>query len=151
MRVLALLVLLFAAAPSAARAAAQEARVPVAARDLARGAALTADDIAYRAADAGVAAANSSAEVGVGWVTRRVIRAGETLRPPAVAPPEVIRAGEPVEVRWSGEAIELRLQGVAAASAREGERVWVRLATGWRVEGEAVAPGQVEIRRSMNR
>ena len=35
----------------------------------------------------------------VGWVTRRVIHAGEALKEPAVAPPQLVRAGAEVTVR----------------------------------------------------
>ena len=69
---------------------------PVAARALARGAVLTADDITYPDS-----AAATDSTVAPGWVTRRVVAAGEPLRPPAVQPPVVVTANQPVELEWT--------------------------------------------------
>lgn len=129
---------LLALVPSAARA---QEKVPVAARDLVRGVALSEEDIEYRPPSG-----KRGGEPGeAGWVTRRVIRAGEELRHPAVARPQVVGPGEPVEVRWSGEGVTLSLRGVAASGAGEGEKVWVRVDQGWRLEGVVVGPAMVEI------
>jgi flagellar basal body P-ring formation protein FlgA len=125
----------------AARLAAQEARVPVAARDLPRGAVLSEGDIAFRSATGG----RSSESAAAGWVTRRVVRAGEELRPPAVARPDAVRSGEEVVVRVRQGTVLLTLRGTAAAGAGIGEKVWVRVGTGWRVEGVVAGPGEVTI------
>jgi flagella basal body P-ring formation protein FlgA len=115
--------------------------VLVAARDLPRGSVLTAGDVERRP---GSAAAGAAAP-GPGWVTRRVIRAGEVLREPAVAPPDVVRAGETVHVVWQRGGVQLSLRGTAARSAGAGERVAVRIGTGWRLEGVAAGEGIVRI------
>ena len=123
--------LFFAAHPLAAQSA------PVAARDLARGETLAAEDI--RGGDA--------AEPGVapGWVTRRVIGEGEPLRPPAVAPPVLISSGDQVVVVSRSGGVEIRLRGTAMGAATEGERVTVRIDSHRRLEGVAAGPGLVHM------
>jgi flagellar basal body P-ring formation protein FlgA len=130
--VLALLVAIAFASP----AAAQTASIPVAARDLPRGVALAAADIA---------SADPAAASRVGWVTRRVIREGEPLREPAVSPPLLVSAGDEVQVVWSDGALELRVKGRATNSATAGGRVSVRVDTTRRFEGVAVGAGLVRI------
>lgn len=119
----------------------------VAARDLARGETLAAGDIASAAAPAGAAAAPASV---VGWTTRRVISEGEPLLPPAVAPPDLVKAGDPVEAVWRGRTIQLRVKGTAAGSAALGERVLVRVDARRRLEGVVIGPALVEL-ESMDR
>jgi flagella basal body P-ring formation protein FlgA len=122
------------------------ATYPVAARDLARGETLVLEDITRAAAPAGVAAPASV----VGWTTRRVISAGEPLLPPAVSPPDLVRAGDPVEAVWRGRTIQLRVKGTAAGSAALGERVLVRVDARRRLEGVVIGPALVEL-ESMDR
>jgi flagella basal body P-ring formation protein FlgA len=118
----------------------------VAARDLARGETLTPEDIASAAAPAGAATPASV----VGWMTRRVISEGEPLLPPAVAPPDLVKAGDPVEAVWRGRTIQLRVKGTAAGSAALGERVLVRVDARRRLEGVVIGPALVEL-ESMDR
>lgn len=117
------------------------AQVPLAARDLQRGVVLAAEDIAP------VAAADPAtpAERRVGWVTRRVIAAGEPLRHPAVAPPEAVRSGEPVDVVWRQGGLELRAKGTATRSATVGERISVRVGPHRRLDGVVAGPGLVRL------
>jgi flagella basal body P-ring formation protein FlgA len=139
--VAALVALLLASAANFS--AAQQPGVPVAARDLPRGVALSEADVA--APPSGAAGAGSPGESVVGWVTRRVVRVGEPLRPPAIARPQLVQAGEEVTVRLQGAGVLLTLRGTAAAGAGMGDRVWVRLGTGWRVEGTVAGPGEITI------
>ena len=118
----------------------------IAARDLARGETLALEDMTTAPAPAGAA---SPASV-VGWTTRRVISAGEPLLPPAVSPPDLIRAGDPVEALWRGRTIHLRVKGTAAGSAALGERVLVRVDARRRLEGVVIGPALVEL-ESMDR
>lgn len=136
--------LLAGALPAGAQAPAGAA-IPVAARDLPRGATLTEADIAFRPATASDRPAAAPATPGAGWVTRRVIRAGEPLREPGVGKPVLVRSGQPVQVVWRGKGIALRIRGVAARSASLGERVPVRIDTGWRVEGAVAGEALVHI------
>jgi len=125
---------------------------PVAARALARGHVLTADDIAPRAGSDGSALCASRSTL-LGSVTRRVIAPGEPLRAPSIAPPNVIESGQRVAVVWREPGIELRLKGVAANGAAPGERVTVRIdpspgagsGVHRRLEGVALASGLVQL------
>jgi flagella basal body P-ring formation protein FlgA len=130
-------VLLFAAVP----ATAQEVH-PVAARDLPRGITLSAEDLEY---PNGQAVEPASVSPGPGWVTRRVISRGEPLREPAVGRPQLVRAGEEVDVVWRGGAIQLRLRGTAMGAAAEGERVTVRIDARRRLDGVVAGPRLIHI------
>lgn len=132
---------------SAGAAAAQQA-APTAARALPRGYTLTAEDLVY-AAGAPVPTDDrqptADDPVAPGWVTRRAVREGEVLKEPAVSPPPVVRAGEAVQAVWVEGAIEIRIRGTALGTAATGQRVAVRTERGRRIEGVAVAPGEVRI------
>lgn len=119
-------------------------RVPVAARRLERGVTLEDSDIAYRSA-LHWGPPRAAAEVGAGWITRRALAAGEELRAPAVGPPQIIKAGETVEVIYRAGSIQLSIKGKAGGSAAAGEAVWVRTESGRRLMGVAEAPGVVRI------
>lgn len=109
--------------------------VAVAARDLARGTVLRPEDIAREAPAA--PGATDSGEVGEGWVVRRLVRQGEVLRSPAVAPPSAVRAGEPVQGVVRRGVVELRVWGVALNDAPVGGIVHLRTADGRRFTGTA--------------
>ena len=118
----------------------------VAARPLPRDVALSEQDLEYRTTVAwGDPAADAAAGVEPGWVTRRAIGNGEVLRPPAVAPPPAVRAGETVRVVVRRGAVELTLPARALGSAAKGERVAVRTEAGRRLEGTAAGPGTVRL------
>jgi flagellar basal body P-ring formation protein FlgA len=132
--------LLVLAASPAAPLAAQQSAGPVAARELPRGAVIRPGD---------VDGANASeAQAVLGWVTRRVVRAGEPLRAPAVAPPALVASGETVQLIWSAPGMELRMRGRAMGSAALGETVGVRLDVRRRFEGVVVGPGLVRMEPS---
>ena len=118
-------------------------RVAVAAHAIARGAVLSVDDIAYR--DTTLRVMTDTSEIVPGWVTRRVIAAGEVLREPAVEPPQIVTANEPVLVEWIDGNVALTIRGIAARSASLGDRIPVRTELGKRIEGTVVAPGRVRI------
>ena len=117
----------------------------VAARRLERGTTLTEADVAQTVAVQWGAPQRDAADVGAGWVTRRVIAAGEPLRPPAVAPPLLVNAGELVQVVARRGSVELTLRARAANAAAAGEPVTVRTEAGRRLRGIAVARGVVRI------
>ena len=118
-------------------------RLAFAARPIARGAVLGADDIEYR--DSTTSAPADTNQVVVGWVTRRMIVAGEVLRSPAVTPPVIVMANESVEVEWTDQNVRLTVRGIATRSAALGERVPVRIDSGKRMDALVVAPGRVRI------
>ena len=142
---LTLILIAAAIALSARLAAAQQAkvRVAVAARALARGAVLGDSDIVFR--DTTGWATVDATPVAAGWVTRRVIAAGEPLRSPAVEPPVLVAANEPVEVEFRDGYVRLSIAGTAARDGALGERVPVRTELGRRIEGTVVARGRVRI------
>ncbi|HEY8470461.1 MAG TPA: flagellar basal body P-ring formation chaperone FlgA [Longimicrobiales bacterium] len=122
-----------------------EVEEAVAARRLERGAVLVEEDIERRSAVHWGAPPPDAPAVTAGWVARRVIPAGEPLRPPAVAPPLLIDAGELVQVIVRRGTVEVTLRARAAGPAAAGERVAVRTEAGRRLEGIAIAPGTVRI------
>jgi len=81
----------------------------------------------------------------VGMTTERVIAAGEALMTPAVRPPLLMRGGDSVEAVLTRSGVVMRVQAEALGSARGGDTVLVRLASGRRVEARAVAPGIVAL------
>jgi flagella basal body P-ring formation protein FlgA len=119
-------------------------RVAVATRRIARGATLTAADIAIeeRQLARGVLADTSVAE---GWTARRIINPGEILRPPAVRPPIVVRTNDPVDVVRADGAVTLSLRGHATRDAAFNERITIRLLDGRRIEATIVAPGKARL------
>jgi flagella basal body P-ring formation protein FlgA len=120
-------------------------RIAVAAHQIARGATLTADDIEFRDSTMRSGAPADTNEVARGWVTRRIINAGELLRAPAVEPPNLVTANQSVEVEWNDGNIHLSLRGIATRNAPIGSRVTVRMESGRRVDGTVVAAGRVRI------
>lgn len=118
-------------------------RVAVATRTLARGTVITADDFVMR--DTTVRGYVDTTTVGEGWVTRRLIGAGEVLRSPAVERPYAVTANQPVELEWQSSNVRLTLRGVATRNAALGERIPVRTDSGRRVEATVIAPGRVRL------
>ena len=88
------------------------------------------------------------AAVGAGWITKRRINAGETLRAPLVEPPRAVRSGETVRLIMQRANVTLVLRGKAIGSAALGERIMVRADTGKRLEGVVIEPGIVRLDRS---
>jgi flagella basal body P-ring formation protein FlgA len=141
-----LLALQLSAGAATAQQAAQQ--VPTAARALPRGYTLTAEDLVYPSAAPSLTDDRqppTDDPVAPGWVTRRAVRAGEALKEPAVSPPPVVRAGEAVEAVWVEGSIEIRIRGTALGTAAAGQRVAVRTEGRKRIEGVAIAPGEVRI------
>ncbi|HYV96321.1 MAG TPA: flagellar basal body P-ring formation chaperone FlgA [Gemmatimonadaceae bacterium] len=94
--------------------------VPRAAHALARGIALTAGDIAV---DSGAVVPDAL----IGLVTRRMMRAGEPLRAPAIGKPVIVHAGTAVLVATTFGAITISRPGVALFDAGLGDSVRVRI------------------------
>ena len=117
--------------------------VPVATRHLARGTVLEAADMSMP----GIARHNGpdgeASGVAPGWVTRRLVRAGEPLRPPAVAPAPLVTAGSAVRLVVRGEAFQMSVDGVAVVAASLGDTIPVRLGAKRRVRGVVTGPAQV--------
>lgn len=122
----------------------------VARHDLARGVVLTAHDIDTLVVDGAAAGrpsrAVADAPVAPGWRTRRVVRGGEPLRAPAVAPPPLVARGATVTLVWESAALRLTRQGTALGDAHRGDRVTVRVDATRRFTGIATASGTVVVR-----
>jgi flagella basal body P-ring formation protein FlgA len=130
----------------ARHAGAQQAvprKMAFATRAIARGAVLTANDFEYR--DSTSRAPLDTNQISSGWVTRRTIAAGEVLREPAVEPPDLVSANEPVEIEWKDQNISLTMRGTATRNGALGEHVTVRTEQGKRIEATVVAAGRVRI------
>ncbi len=120
------------------------ASVPVAARRIERGETIDSVDVRHEVRL--VPGAPSRPGPGpVGMVAERVLTAGAELRAPAVRPPYLVRGGETVEATLIRSGVVMTVRGEALGSAREGERLLVRLASGLRMEARARAPGRVTL------
>jgi flagella basal body P-ring formation protein FlgA len=120
-----------------------EDTVLVAARPLAAGARLTAADLQPESRVCwGPPASSSEPRPGPGWEVRRALAAGEALARPAVAPPALVEAGQPVRLVWGGGAVQVSVVGIALNRARQGELVRARVeGRSDRLVGTATAPG----------
>lgn len=118
------------------------AEVPVAARALPRGTVLQPADMvtSVRLVRRGGA---GSLGPQAGWVTRRVIRAGEILAAPAVVPPPTIALGERVDFIVMRGGIQISLPATAAFAATLGDTVAVRLRSHIRATGIVAGPARV--------
>jgi flagella basal body P-ring formation protein FlgA len=121
-----------------------EVLVPVARRPIERGETLDATSIEL-AVTTHWGPPPASSQVRPGWVARRSLRAGETLRRPAVEPIDIVTSGAEVDIYWIRGAIRIQLRGRALGTAAEGEVVPVRTDTGTRLTGVAVSPGVVKV------
>jgi flagella basal body P-ring formation protein FlgA len=88
----------------------------------------------------------SESRPGPGWEVRRALATGEALARPAVAPPMLVVAGEPVRLVWTEGAVQISVVGIALNGARQGEPVRARVeGRSDRLAGTATAMGTVAI------
>ena len=121
-------------------------RIPIAARDLMRGAVLSSSDIKW--ADTTLSDGSipdAATAVAPGWVARRVIRAGEILQEPGVAQPDLVNAGDAVDVVYNGPGVSIKTHGTAAGHGRKGDEVFVRLDNRRRLHGIITAQNTVTV------
>jgi flagellar basal body P-ring formation protein FlgA len=118
--------------------------VQVAARPIARGRPVTADDVRIDRVDlTRVAGAVYGADESLdGNVAVRAIAAGEPLRRELVRPPPVMAAGDPVKVVYDGIGFAISIDGKALAPAGDGQTVRVATSAGRILTGVA-RPGHV--------
>ncbi|HEV2642839.1 MAG TPA: flagellar basal body P-ring formation chaperone FlgA [Candidatus Elarobacter sp.] len=117
-------------------------RVPVAARDLARGNVLSASDIAW--ADTSLATAGRTV-VTPGWIARRAIRAGEVLREPSVSRPDLVASGNAVDVIYTVPGVTIKVRGTAVGNGAEGDEVFVKLENRKRLRGIVAGANTVRV------
>jgi len=119
-------------------------RVPVAARDLARGNVLSATDIVWADTSLSGAAAHVAA-VTPGWIARRTIRAGEVLREPGVSRPDLVSTGNAVDVIYTVPGVTIRVRGTAIGDGAEGDEVFVKLDNRKRLRGVVAGVNTVRV------
>lgn len=94
----------------------------------------------------------SESRPGPGWEVRRALTTGEALARPAVAPPLLVMAGEPVRLVWSEGVVQVSVVGTALNRARQGEPVRARVeGRSDQLVGTATAAGTVVISSGGNR
>ena len=120
-------------------------RIPVAARNIARGAVLSAGDIKWADTTLSDGSIPQAAKVSPGWVARRVIHAGEILQEPGVAMPDLVRPGDAVDVVYSNAGVAIRVRGTAIGRGVKGEEVYVRLDNRRRLRGIIAGPNTVRV------
>ena len=118
--------------------------LPVASRSLERGQVVGPEDVAYVARTVWGEPISSFPDP-VGMVAERVLSAGDPLEAPGVRPPVIVRGGSEVEAVLVHDRITLRVRAEALSSARLGDRIDVRLASGVRATGRVVGPGLIEL------
>jgi flagella basal body P-ring formation protein FlgA len=132
-------------APRAVRLRAGVRRdVPVAARALASGTLLGAEDIGHAARVQWGAPVASEASDPLGWEVRRALRPGDALQGIVIAPPPAVASGEAMRIVWQQRGVAIEMDAVALTAARLGERVQARTATG-RVTARMTGPGVARI------
>lgn len=127
--------------------------VPVASRPLIAGATLLDGDVAHaERAHWGPPVQSRATFPSAGWRVRRAIRAGEVLTAPKVAPPLLVRVGEPVQLVWSRGGVRIIVEGLAVNAAMLGEEVRVRLADRrGKARGIVTGPGMADLTGSITR
>jgi flagellar basal body P-ring formation protein FlgA len=120
-------------------------KIPVAARDLMRGTVLSATDIKWADTTLTDGSIPTAANVAPGWVARRVIRAGEILEEPGVAKPDVISAGDAVDVIYSTPGVAIKVRGTAIGRGSKGDEIYVRLDNRRRLRGIIAGPNTVRV------
>jgi flagellar basal body P-ring formation protein FlgA len=121
-------------------------KVPVAARDLMRGTILSSTDIKWTDTTlTDGSTPNAAAAVAPGWVARRVIRAGEILQEPGVAKPDLVNAGDAVDVIYSVPGVAIQMHGTAVGRGSKGDEVYVRLDNRRRLRGIIAGPNTVRV------
>ena len=116
----------FALATLARSAAAQTAApdtTPRATRVIPRGSVLTADDIM-------VVGDSLPQALPLGWVTRRVVQAGEALRPPAIGRAPVVHTGRSVSLIAGTSTVRIVRSGAALEDGAPGDTIRVRFGGG---------------------
>lgn len=85
-------------------------------------------------------------EQALGQQMRFAVAVGQPLRATMMSAPIVIQSGRPVKVVVQGAGFSVANQGTALGSARAGQAIRVRLASGKVVSGTATQHGEVIIR-----
>jgi flagella basal body P-ring formation protein FlgA len=131
----------FAAEPDS-----QGLRVVVPARDIARGELISESDLVYGTlpASAGVVGVVTTMDALSGMEARRVLRAGETVRPEDVRHPILVTRGSTVTMTFEAPGISVTAMGKATSEGGMGETISVQNVASYRqVSAVVIGPGQV--------
>ena len=120
-------------------------KIPVAARDLVRGTVLSSSDIKWSDTTLSDGSVPEAADVAPGWVARRVIHAGEILQEPGVVKPDLVSAGDAVDVIYSTPDVVIKVRGTALGRGRKGDEVYVKLDNRRRLRGVIAGPNTVRV------
>lgn len=117
----------------------------IAARPIAQGQTIGADDLATQLGDLCELPPNvlTDAQLAVGKTASAAIPAGRPLRADLIKSPLVIRQGQTVRIVSRGPGFAVTNEGRAITNAREGELVQVRLGNGQVISGTARADGSI--------
>lgn len=120
--------------------------VPVATRALTAGHAVTEADVRQAERIHWGAPAGGPERSPVGAVTRRALAAGDVLRAPAIALPDLVTSGDRVTVTFQTGGVTVTAAATAVGRGALGETISVRLDTGRRrVRAVVVGEGAVQI------
>lgn len=125
-----------------------EQLTPVAAKDIPLGAPVVDSEVRMemRPVSFGLGQAPESPADVVGRSTRRLIRAGETLRPEMLDPLILVRAGQPVEILLQGRGMRISAEATPLDAGMNGQKIRVRnQVTGKILTATVVGPRLVEI------
>lgn len=117
---------------------------PVAARDVRRGTEIAVEDV-RQVEVVDWTGSRAPALDPVGMVATRALLAGEVLAEPAIRPPLLFNGGDEVEAVLEHPGVIMRVRAEALQSGRLGESVHVRLTSGKRMTGRAIARGVVQL------
>ncbi len=119
----------------------------IAARPIAQGHTLSADDLATQQGDLSELPPNvlTDSAAALGKTAAMPIPAGRPLRADLLKAPLVIRQGQTVRIVSSGPGFTVSNEGRALANARVGELAQVRLNNGQVISGTVRADGTVEV------
>jgi len=144
-RLLALLALLWLIAAAAAPAPALSSEQPmllVAARPIARGAIISAADVALAPAHGLVLDALSDSAQAIGRTAKHAIAPGVYLRGDALLTPPAVRRGDPVTLRIERPGFSVEAAGAAVADGVQGASVAaINSSTGKRLRGTVRSDG----------
>jgi flagella basal body P-ring formation protein FlgA len=118
----------------------------VAARALAPGQILTAEDLRVEEGELGQSAVLTDPAQAIGRRIAVGVSGGQPVRPDLLRSQQVIAQGESVKVRVSGAGFTIVAEGTAIAHATDGQSVQVRMDSGRTVSGTARTGRLVEVR-----
>lgn len=121
---------------------------PVAAKDIPFAAPVADSDVRMELRPVSYALGQPPEALGevVGRSTRRLIRAGETLRPEMLDPLILVRAGQPVEILLQGRGMRITAEATPLDAGMSGQKIRVRnQVTGKILTATVVGPRLVEI------